>query len=285
MKRIAVFAHYDKNSKIRDYVVTYLKGLKEVSDKIIFVSDCYIDEAELLKIKNYINFSICLKHGEYDFGSYKRGFLCAKENNLLTDCDELIFCNDSCYAPIFPFSEMFKQMEEKDIDFWGPIQNSGLSNTKKHIQSFFLIFRPQVFNSDVFKNFINSIKRIPDKRQIIETYECGTTKLLENVGFKWDVYSDLSKTYNNAYLFLYKELIKKEKYCFLKRTIPNFKARIFVYRLKSFIEQNTQYDYNLIQNDINHCNPKISISLFLVMFYKYIFKFRFCNKYKKEDSK
>lgn len=272
MKRIAIFAHYDKQSKIKDYVIEYLKGLKEVTEKIIFISDCNIDNTELVKIKNYVYHFICKSHGEYDFGSYKRGFLWAKENDILKTCDELIFCNDSCYAPLFPFEVMFNSMSKKDLDFWGVTQNIGLTNKDSHIQSFFIVFKPQVFNSFVFENFINSIKRINDKLKIIEKYECGMTNILEHAGFKWDVYSNLSKIYNNSYLFLYKKLIKDEKYCFLKRTIPNYKARIFVLGLKQFINKYTKYDYNLIQDDLKNCKPKLSLNLFCVMLYKKIFK-------------
>ena len=39
---IAVFAHFDKDNLIDDYVVEYLQELKKVAEKIIFVSDCNI---------------------------------------------------------------------------------------------------------------------------------------------------------------------------------------------------------------------------------------------------
>lgn len=84
MKRTAVFAHYDKNNLIQDYVVYYLSELKKYAEKIIFVSDSDVLPEELKKIEGIVEQSIIGRHGEYDFGSYKRGFLYAKENNLLT---------------------------------------------------------------------------------------------------------------------------------------------------------------------------------------------------------
>ena len=113
MKRTAVFAHYDKNNLIQDYVVYYLSELKKYAEKIIFVSDSDVLPEELKKIEGIVEQSIIGRHGEYDFGSYKRGFLYAKENNLLTACEELILANDSCYAPLFPFEEMFSAMSKK----------------------------------------------------------------------------------------------------------------------------------------------------------------------------
>ena len=38
MKRVVIFAHYDKDNIVDDYVIYYLKALKEVASEIIFVS-------------------------------------------------------------------------------------------------------------------------------------------------------------------------------------------------------------------------------------------------------
>lgn len=73
-KRTAIFAHFDKHNLIDDYVIIYLEKLKEVVDDIIFVSDCNLETKEIKKIEHLILNNICQKHGEYDFGSYKRGF-------------------------------------------------------------------------------------------------------------------------------------------------------------------------------------------------------------------
>lgn len=46
MKRLSVFAHYDKDNIIDEHVIYYLKALKEIYNTIIFVSDCYLSELE-----------------------------------------------------------------------------------------------------------------------------------------------------------------------------------------------------------------------------------------------
>ena len=100
MKRLAIFAGYDKYNIIDDYVLFYLKELKKISD-IIYIADCEMPETELNKIKDYTIKAISEKHREYDFGSYKRGYIYAKENNILENYDYLILCNDSVYGPFF----------------------------------------------------------------------------------------------------------------------------------------------------------------------------------------
>ena len=118
MRRTAIFAHYDKDNKIEDYVIYYLRGLSQVADKIVFVSDCDLEAEELKKISELTINNIVGRHGEYDFGSYKRGFMYCSTQRLLLDCEELIFANDSCYAPLYPVEEMFSEMRDENIDFW-----------------------------------------------------------------------------------------------------------------------------------------------------------------------
>ena len=73
MKRAVIFAHYDKDGIIKDYILYYLKELKMVADKIVFVSCSDLKNSESLN--GLADKIIAEPHNEYDFGSYKRGFL------------------------------------------------------------------------------------------------------------------------------------------------------------------------------------------------------------------
>ena len=195
MNNIAIFAHYDKDNLIDDYVVYYLEQLKKICKNIIFVSDCNLSREQISKIENIVTYSITQKHGEYDFGSYKRGFKLAKQKNLLEQADNLILCNDSCYGPFYPFEEIFKTMDSKNCDFWGITQNINRINktdypcneaNNQHIQSYFMVLKKQVFKSLIFEDFIEAIVAQPDKKTIIVKYEIGLTAQLCQAGFKFD---------------------------------------------------------------------------------------------------
>lgn len=260
MKRVAVFAHYDVHNTIQDYVVYYIKELQKVAEKIIFVSDSELSEAELSKIEPYIVHSIVQHHGEYDFGSYKLGYQWVKESGLLDNCEEFILANDSCYAPLFSFDEMFSKMSSKKVDFWGVtanpngieiINNKPIDNTQKHIQSYFVVFKQSVFNSEVFNNFINSVTSQDMKEKVVAYYEVGLTKLLTLHGFEYDVYCELSKKIIAPHIFAYKRLIIENKCPFVKRSLILFKVSNLVCPTftKKLIQNHTQYDYNLIKAD------------------------------------
>lgn len=58
---------------MEDYVVYYLKKLKQICKLIIFCNDNELSNKELSKLKVIVDYTIISRHNEYDFGSYKRG--------------------------------------------------------------------------------------------------------------------------------------------------------------------------------------------------------------------
>jgi len=235
-KRVCIFAHWDKDNIIDEYVIYYLQALKEVCSGIIFVSDCNLDASEKEKINDIADFVIAEKHNEYDFGSYKRGFLCALENNL--NFDELVFANDSCYGPFYPLKEVFAKMDKKNCDFWGLTFNKyGLKKIEKapnkiciipHIQSYFMVLKPQIFNQPFFIEFIKNIKHEAEKDDVIINYEIGLSKLLHEKGYKSSAYINSYKSVNNCTVRKWDSLIKKHRFPLLKTCI--IKEGTYLYR-------------------------------------------------------
>ena len=226
MKRLCIFAHWDKDNIIEDYVLYYLSELKKVCSTIIFVSDCDLSNTEISKLQGIADFTIAEKHGEYDFGSYKRGFFFALKQNL--EFDELIFANDSCYGPFYQLEPIFTKMEKRKLDYWGLTKNSyGIKKSQSinlpiwnpHIQSYFLVFSRKVFESEVFINFIQSIKKEPDKDSIIINYEVGLSNLLQKSKFRDGVYINRFSHTENPISSKWKKMIKRYKYPFLKTAI------------------------------------------------------------------
>lgn len=272
MNRVAIFAHYDKNNIIDDYVIFYLKELQKISKDVIFVSCCDLPKDELDKLDCY---KVVQKHDEYDFGSYKRGFEFAKKKNLLKECDELIFANDSCYGPFKPLEKIFNQMSVNDCDFWGLTKNRiGFKKIKNgkvkdiycpHIQSYFFVLRPQTFNSETFKEFINSVEYQENKNDIILKYEIGLTKTLEKAGFKSDfAIKDFYKT-NNPTIFKWRKLYEETDFPFVKcsvlrlqnylhTTIEGWKELFTPEQIK-IIEKNLKYTSRV--KSIRHRAPRV----------------------------
>ena len=187
-KRIAVFASYSGDGTIADYVVYYLKELKKVCDAIVFVADNPIIPAEAEKIKDIVIYAQFERHNEYDFGSYKRGYMWLKKQGLLKRCDELLLCNDSCYGPVYPLKDVFDKMSKKDCDFWGMIQND---DVKYHLQSWFYLFKHNVLTSRLLDKFFEKVQHQNSFWDYVFKYEFELTRFLIDNGFVADAFLDL----------------------------------------------------------------------------------------------
>ncbi len=191
MKRIAIFASYSKEGIIADYVLYYLQGLKNVADDIVFIADNEIQKEEAKKLQGLVTYYKCERHGCYDFGSYRIGFEWLEKKRILDEVDELIFCNDSCYGPVYPLKDIFEEMDSrKSVDFWGMFDSN---ESEHHIMSFFLSFKKKVFQSHEFCNFVHSFRKLGNFWDYVDQYEKRFTAILEKAGFKSDVFLKIDK--------------------------------------------------------------------------------------------
>ena len=257
--RYVVFAGYNKHGKIAPYVISYLKGLNEISDGVVYIADSPLKKKEQQKLKGLVIHTEHKRHNEYDFGSYKRGFKWLRDNGYLEKADELVFANDSTYAPMQSFKPMFKKMtQRKDLDFWGNTQNTFFTN---HLQTYFIVFRKNIIRSKAFANFLNQIKHQPHSTMYITKYETKLTPLLESLGYKWDSYipyeefKDFELPDNNSYPLT---LLSKYHNQFLKRRTftTNLDVREDKMKVLEYIKQTYPARYKDIMYDLNPIKRK-----------------------------
>lgn len=181
-KRLFLFAGYDPDGIIDDALVYYIKDLSKYGDVILCMdSDC--KKLELNKIKAYTIAHINGRHGEYDFGSYKRAYEYAKKHNILNNYDFVYMVNDSVYGPLHKLKPLLEQMESYNTDATGMTES--IHTKYRHIQSWFIGMRPSVFKSDWFDKFIMGVKRQEYKYLVTVLYENRFTELLEKHGGTW----------------------------------------------------------------------------------------------------
>lgn len=283
MRRAVVFAHYDKDNIIDDYVIYYLKALKESAHEIIFVSCKSLSDTEKAKLDGIADFIIAETHDEYDFGSYKRGYLYLKDR--LNDFDELIFANDSCYGPLYPLQVVFDEMErEEHLDFWGITKNKfGLikKNDKyivthrPHIQSYFVVFSKKIFLSDVFDKFMASVKHLDCKNDIVMNYEIGLSEILTNAGFKGGTYIKALYRFNHVLLSFWRLLIEKYNMPFVKCSVLRLQNETLttIAGWQDCILEKTDYPVSLIEENLKRTakayKPVKFIPNFIKIFYFY----------------
>lgn len=243
-KNTTIFAAYSSDGTISDYVVSYLKRLKEVSPNIIYITDNPISKQEIRKIKPFISHLIAYRHQEYDWGSYKRGFNFLKQNPNFNYKGELILANDSTIAIHPSFKPILNDFENKNVDFYGITANQ---DGTYHIQSYFMIFNPNIYSSKEFSDYLNNVTHQKDGLSVAYTYEVPFTQYLSQLGYT-------HSTYINYEDLSYLEL--NDKHCYpltmlSKHNLPLLKMRTFTNRL--IVKEPRRLVFNWLRK--NHYTP------------------------------
>lgn len=200
-KRLFLFAGYDKDGIIDDALVHYVSAVSKFGD-IVLCMDSDTPDPELKKIQKYCVHATGVRHGEYDFGSYKRAYIWSTENLNLTDYDFIYMINDSVYGPLYDLTPYFKKLESSQSDAFGLVKNPHREHP--HIQSWFIGLRPTAFTAKWFDTFMHGITKQKSKGLITREYEQGLTKLIMQHNLSWyciysargrGVYNNIKKLY------------------------------------------------------------------------------------------
>ncbi len=174
MNRVALFAHYDSQAEVKPYVVTFLRGLREVCNEIVFVSTAALPDREL---EEYDLFAAARSFATTSATILPCGGLPALSELDLSVVDELVLAQ--CFGPIYPLAPIFEQMAERDCDFWGMTDSFEI---RWHVQSYFLVIKRRALQSSAFSQFFDAVLPYRDKDQVIRSYELGG--LLREHGLK-----------------------------------------------------------------------------------------------------
>lgn len=204
-RRTAVFASFFPTGRLSGAVLHYLRGLRDVVDNIVFVADNPVFPEEVGKLEGLVRVAVFARHGCYDFGSYQKGWFEAKGMGLLEPdvCDELVVCNDSCYGPVFPFSEAFGEMSRRNgasasqgpFDFWGMTAHTLFG--RPHVQSYFYVFGKAVLEGKALARFFEQLAPYRERGQIVYYGETWLSTVLLAAQHRFDtlVPREFSKTH------------------------------------------------------------------------------------------
>lgn len=270
-KRIALYVFWEKNGIVRDYVLYYLKALKEIAQTVLVIANGGVNAegeqklhalgVELLKRENY----------GIDFGAWKAG-LQQKGWPTIQTYDELILCNCSCYGPVYPLQQMFDSMESRACDFWGitryparpgvfTIPGDKRTEIIEHLQSYFVVFRATMIKSEKFRDWWERLVPTANYMEEVGLHETKMTRDFELIGFKSDSFIDYEKYkdfQDNASILLCNNLLIREGSPFVKRRAMCFEqAQIdanclghFSTDTLTYLSEYTPYDISYIWQDL-----------------------------------
>lgn len=135
VKRYSVYRFYDKDGIADEYVITFLKALKNVSSCLQVVVCGRIGHGDLERLEA-VSDQVVYQSQQEDMTAL---FLKTVKNvgsEKLKTYDEVILCEDAFYGPVYPLTGMLGTMADRDVDFWS-VLDAGMPS--------FLVLRKSVF--------------------------------------------------------------------------------------------------------------------------------------------
>ena len=231
MRRVGIFVFYDKDGIVDEYIPYLLDDLIKNFQEFLIVCNGSVNEEGKKIFQKYTSHILIRKNVGFDIWGYKAGIEYFGWNKL-EEFDELVLMNDTVMGPIYPFAEMFSEMETRSLDFWGITRhykvNENPYNCKygylpEHIQSYFIAVRNKMLMSDPFIDYWSKLPTLETYEQAVGMHEAVFTKYFSDLGYKWDTYvdtNDMKERHCQPLMAFPRELIEK-------KSCPVFKKRVF----------------------------------------------------------
>src|SRR5690242_3001229 len=158
-------AHFDPDGLLADHVRLFIDQLLTICERVVLVTTSGVgpEGGDWVRARPTLHIMERPNVG-HDFMSYRLGLEVAQ----IDANHEVIVCNDSFVGVTVPLDSVWRRMARKRCDFWGMTWNTEIS---PHVQSYFMVFRPVVVASPVFRAFWEQVAVLPDKKQVIHSYE------------------------------------------------------------------------------------------------------------------
>lgn len=270
VNRLVIYFFYDADGIVDRYVSYMLADVKKNCSELFVVCNGKLTPEGRETFQQFTPNIMVRKNVGFDVWAYKE----ALEHygwDKLAEYDEVVLMNFTIMGPLYPFAEMFAEMNKRDVDFWGITKHHGFSfdpfgtidcgYIPEHIQSSFICIRQKMLNSIEFQNYWENMPEIKSYGEAVGKHEAIFTKKFEDYGFISDVYinTDDLKPYTHYPLMIEPvELIRNRKCPVFKR--KSFSNEYYEFlnaclgeptvELYEYIKNTFSYDINMIWENI-----------------------------------
>ena len=224
-RRACLFAGYDRDGIVDDYVVDYLRELARHAD-VFYLADGVLEPGELDKLGGITMGAWSVPHAAYDFGSWS---LLARDLvgwERIDSYDEVILANDSCFL-VRPLDDVLAELDARACDWWG-LQATSMDFNEDvvgvdasmpldearaqligprrwsdvrylHLSSYFMVLRRPVLDDAGFRFRLDTVCGQLSKQLVVEKYEIGIGRYLMDAGYAFETLADALYPFHPMY--------------------------------------------------------------------------------------
>ncbi len=281
-KRAAVFAFYDKDGIVDDYIPVLVGAVRRHCARLVCVVNGDLTEEGRAKLAPVCDEILMRPNEGLDVTGYKEGFFHLEGE--LGGFDELLFFNQTVFGPLYPLGELFDAMAARDLDFWGLTRHKGLQQDltgtvwekveygyiPPHVQSYFFAVRGELLRGGALADYWRALPEIHDYVEAVSFHEMRFTKFFADQGWRWGVYLDCEdwERYLDYPLMgaparllapARLPLVKRKSFITPRSSYRSFPQGGAGWELLCAIAEKTDYDIRLILQNITRTAPMTEI--------------------------
>lgn len=270
VRRLVVFNFFDADQQADDYVVYLLRAIKTHAKRLLVVVNGDLQEESIQRLKSIGAEVMIRENTGLDAWAEREGLMHIGLDEL-ESYDEVLIANGTIMGPVRPLAEMFEEMNQRKLDFWGLVAHRGMDfdsfgcnpygRIPEHLQSFFFAFRQRLVKSKVFKEFWKKFPTISNYNESVGLYETVLTQYFADHGFVWNSYMDAEQYYllsENPLIDIPVESIKQFKSPFFKRRTffqdydyyTTFTGQHTALQLLNYLQDETDYPIKYIMKNL-----------------------------------
>ena len=145
-KRALVYVIFESENRLQEYKLRFLQALTPLVDDVIVVVNGQLHDDDINTLGVYGKVLTRDNKG-YDTAAFREGIF-AFGKDKRKNYDQLFLVNDTNIGPMRDLSQVFQEMADKQLDFWGisfgeeqedVTKENPYGYIPKHLQSYFLV--------------------------------------------------------------------------------------------------------------------------------------------------
>lgn len=265
-KKALVYVIFESEVRLQEYKLRFLQALAPLVDDVIVVVNGQLPEDDINTLDTYGQVLTRDNKG-YDTAAFREGIF-AFGKDKLKDYDQLLLVNDTNIGPMRDLSQVFQEMADKQLDFWGisfgeeqedVTRENPYGYIPKHLQSYFLVIEKLMLNDDAFYEYWTHLTDTDSREKAIGRHETRFTKHFADLGYRFDA---VVQEYEDSAMYIHPLKMLKAGSPLVKYTaLKNYDEDQFLWQgldrdsevpdLLKFVAEETDYPVSILEDIVN----------------------------------